>query len=103
VAPPAHPARPQAKAQRPATVELDLRSKPRGASVVRLDNGELLGKTPLKVKVHRRSGDVAVRFTLDGYEPATASVDLQSGGRASVSLKRTTRKKSAKRTSAARH
>jgi len=103
VAPPARPARPQAKAQRPATVELDLRSKPKGASVVRLDNGELLGKTPLKVKVHRRAGDVAVRFTLDGYEPATASVDLQSGGRASVSLKKTTRKKSAKRTSAARH
>jgi hypothetical protein len=88
---------------RPALVELDLRSKPQGATVVRLDNGELLGKTPLKVKVHRKPGDVAVRFTLDGYEPATASVDLQDGGRASVSLRRVAKKKGAKRTSTARH
>jgi Protein kinase domain/PEGA domain len=97
---PARPARSQAKAQHPATVELELRSKPKGATVVRLDTGELLGKTPLRVKVHRRAGDVAVRFTLDGYEPATASVDLQGGGRASVSLKKAAKRKSAKRTSA---
>ncbi len=97
------PARSQPRPQRPATVELDLRSRPQGATVVRLDNGELLGKTPLKVKVHRKPGDVAVRFTLDGYEPATASVDLQDGGRASVSLKKVAKKKSAKRTSTARH
>jgi len=73
--------------RRPERVELDLHSKPSGAWVIRLDTGEKLGTTPLHVKVRRGLGELALRFTLDGYQPATASVDLKSGGSANVTLR----------------
>jgi serine/threonine-protein kinase len=80
--------RPAARPSRPATVELELYSRPSGATVTRLDTGEVLGKTPARVRVPRRSGDVAVRFRLDGYGPVTASVDLSTGGSASVVMQK---------------
>ena len=86
------PAR-QAKATQPATVDLDVRSSPPGAKVVRLDTGELLGRTPLKLKFFQKQREVALRFTLDGYEPAKASASLKSGGRVSVTLKKSPRKR----------
>jgi len=73
--------------RRPERVELDLSSKPSGASVIRLDTGEKLGTTPVRVKVRRGSGELALRFTLEGYQPATASVDLKSGGSAKVVMR----------------
>jgi serine/threonine-protein kinase len=78
----------QAKATKPATVDLELRSSPPGAKVVRLDTGELLGRTPLKLKFYQKQREVALRFTLDGYEPAKASASLKSGGKVSVTLKK---------------
>ncbi len=83
----------QARATHPATVELELRSTPPGAKVVRLDTGELLGKTPLKVKVHQKARVVSLRFTLDGYEPGSASANLKSGGKVSVTLKKPARRR----------
>ncbi len=82
-----------AKATRPPTVELELRSTPPGAKVVRLDTGELLGRTPLRVKVPQKPREVRLRFTLDGYDPGSASANLRSGGKVSVTLKKPVRRR----------
>jgi serine/threonine-protein kinase len=94
-------ARQAAQRRKPERVELDLSSKPSGATVVRLDTGEKLGTTPLRVKVRRGSGELALRFTLDGYQPATASVDLKSGGSVNVAMR--PRKATAKKKRSAAH
>jgi hypothetical protein len=82
------PPRPAPRVSRPATVEIELYSRPSGATVSRIDTGEVLGKTPARLRVQRRAGDVAVRFRLDGYGPVTASVDLSTGGSASVVMQK---------------
>jgi hypothetical protein len=82
-----------AKATRPATVDLEVRSSPPGAKVVRLETGELLGRTPLRLKFYQKQRAVALRFTLDGYEPAKASASLKSDGRVSVALKKSPRRR----------
>ncbi|HET6923254.1 MAG TPA: serine/threonine-protein kinase [Anaeromyxobacteraceae bacterium] len=86
------PAR-HARATHPATVDLDVRSSPMGAKVVRLDTGELLGRTPLRLKFYQKQRAVALRFTLDGYEPAKASASLKSDGRVSVALRKSPRRR----------
>ncbi len=83
----------QAKVAHATVVELEVRSSPAGAKVVRLDTGELLGKTPLKLKFYQKPREVALRLTLDGYEPAKASASLKTGGRVSVTLRKTPRKR----------
>jgi serine/threonine-protein kinase len=86
------PAR-QAKVARADTVELDVRSSPAGAKVVRLDTGELLGKTPVKLKFYQKAREVPLRFTLDGYEPARVSATLKKSGKVSVTLRKSPRKR----------
>jgi hypothetical protein len=88
----AAPAR-QAKVTHPSTVDLELRSSPPGAKVVRLDTGELLGRTPLKLKFYQKQRQVALRFTLDGYEPAKASASLKSDRKVSVTLRKSPRRR----------
>lgn len=83
----------RARATRQPTVELELRSTPSGAKVVRLDTGELLGRTPLRVKVSQRSREVRLRFTLDGYDPGSATASLRSGGKVSVTLRKPARRR----------
>ncbi len=88
-------------------VEIELYSSPSGATVVRLDTGEVLGKTPARLKVARKGGDIALRFKLDGYRSITASVDLETGGSASVAMRpivhhKTPVKKSGKKSSRTR-
>ena len=51
------------------TVELRVRSTPPGATVVRLDTGRRLGKTPLDVAVPRKAATVWIELRLDGYTP----------------------------------
>jgi serine/threonine-protein kinase len=87
-APAPEPPRQAPRPSRPATVEIELYSRPSGATVSRLDTGEVLGKTPARLRIPRRAGDVAVRFRLDGYGPVTASVDLSTGGSASVVMQK---------------
>ncbi len=102
----AEASKPSAKPQRTASaahhrrvekVEVELYSKPPGARVVRLDTGELLGRTPARVRVPKRSGEIAVRFTLPGYEPITASVDLATGGSATVAMRKSDKKAKSKK------
>ncbi|HEU4384593.1 MAG TPA: protein kinase [Anaeromyxobacteraceae bacterium] len=83
----------QAKATHSAVVDLDVRSNPPGAKVVRLDTGELLGTTPVKLKFYQKPHQVALRLTLDGYEPARATASLKSSGKVSVTLRKTPRKR----------
>jgi tRNA A-37 threonylcarbamoyl transferase component Bud32 len=73
--PPAPIVQPPAPAPSP-TVRIEILSKPRGATVTRVENGETLGKTPLKLTLPRESGKRKLRFTLDGYDSEVAAVDL---------------------------
>jgi hypothetical protein len=74
------------------TVDLELRSSPGGATVVRVATGQRLGKTPLRLKLPRVNGPATFRLLLAGYEPAMVSIDLQKGGTASATLHRPHRK-----------
>jgi hypothetical protein len=76
-------------------VELLVRSTPAGASIVRLDTGQRLGKTPLRVNVPRKSANVWLKLTLEGYAPVRFVVDLRKDNTANVTLRGA--KKSAKR------
>jgi serine/threonine-protein kinase len=76
-----------APAPRPVTVEIAVRSTPSGASVVRLDTGQRLGKTPLKVNVPRRAANVWLKVTLDGHAPVSFVVDLRKDSAANVTLR----------------
>jgi len=77
-----------AASTRRAAVELDLRSTPAGATVLRLDTGERLGKTPLKVNVAQKPAKVWLQMRLDGYTTVKFAVDLRSDASANVALKR---------------
>ncbi len=81
----------------PPPVELRVRSTPAGATIVRLDTGERLGRTPSRVKVPRKAAVVWIRMSLDGYEPVKFAVDLRKDNAASVSLHRVPRKASRRR------
>ncbi|HEY6005678.1 MAG TPA: PEGA domain-containing protein, partial [Anaeromyxobacter sp.] len=76
-----------APASRAATVELLVRSTPTGASIVRLDTGQRLGKTPLRVNVPKKNANVWLKLTLEGYAPVRFVVDLRKDNTASVTLR----------------
>jgi serine/threonine-protein kinase len=79
---------PRAAEPRPATVALTLRSTPPGATVVRLDTGERLGRTPLHVKVARRAAHVWLRMSLEGRGQVKFAVDLRKDNVADIEFKR---------------
>ncbi len=77
-----------AAASRPSRhVEVSLRSRPSGATVMRMDSGEILGRTPLRATLPRRKGKLTLRFSLEGYHPASDTVDLRSDSTADVKLR----------------
>jgi hypothetical protein len=45
--------------------------------VVRLDSGERLGRTPLRLDLPRRAATVWLRMALEGYAPVKFEVDLR--------------------------
>jgi serine/threonine-protein kinase len=57
-----------------AQVEVEVRSRPPGAQVTRRDTGELLGQTPVTLKLPRAESEVPLLLSLDGYEPLQRSV-----------------------------
>jgi len=64
----------------PRGVTLELKSKPSGAEVFRMDGPmRLLGLTPLGVTDLKASGTMVVRLTLPGYVDKTLRVDLTLG------------------------
>ncbi len=72
--------------KRPATVALNLRSTPPGARVTRLDTGERLGRTPLRVNVARKAASVWIQMALDGYQPIKFTVDRTRDNTANVTF-----------------
>jgi serine/threonine-protein kinase len=96
-APSPAPQRAEAKARAPsaprvATVELHVRSTPPGASVVRLDTGQRLGKTPLRSDVARKAATIWLQLRLEGYLPVKFAVDLRKDNAAAVTLRRAGKK-----------
>lgn len=83
--------------QRRPRVALRIRSTPAGASVVRLDTHERLGRTPLELKVPRKSSRVWLRVRLDGYAPVEFAVDLRKDAAANVTLRRHRKRTSGRR------
>jgi serine/threonine-protein kinase len=79
------------------TVELILRSSPPGAAVVRLDTGQRLGKTPLKLNVARKEAVIWIQMRLEGHAPVKFAVDLRKDNTANVTFR-----SSAKTTKASR-
>jgi hypothetical protein len=77
-------------------VELHVKSTPPGATIVRLDTGERLGKTPLRVNVPRRAASTWLQVRHDGYTPIRFEVDLRKDNAANVTLRHVA-KKSARR------
>jgi hypothetical protein len=69
------------------TVELVLRSSPPGAAVVRLDTGQRLGKTPLKLNVARKEATIWIQMRLDGHAPVKFAVDLRKDNTANVTFR----------------
>ena len=69
-----------------------MRSTPPGATVVRLDTGKRLGKTPLRARVPRKEATAWIELRLDGYAPVKFTVDLRRDSSANVTLKGATRR-----------
>jgi serine/threonine-protein kinase len=70
----------------PAKVTLDVSSEPPGAKVTRVDTGEALGVTPLKVELDKAETSLALRLELEGHQHAERSVSLAANSALSVDL-----------------
>ncbi len=79
-------------AAEPDRVTLSVDSRPRGATVIRLDTGEALGTTPVELTVGRADREVPVRVELAGYQPLLRSVRLDRSISVEVTLQRILRR-----------
>jgi hypothetical protein len=71
----------------PGITTIDIVSEPPGASVVRADDGGVLGLTPLNVSFPKSDKDLAVVVSHEGYQDHRANVPLFSAsGRIDVTL-----------------
>lgn len=67
------------ESKKPApTVLWQLDSEPKGASVVRVADGTVLGTTPWRYEASPTPGQVAVELQLDGYQPVTLKLSRDS-------------------------
>ncbi|MGB8929832.1 MAG: PEGA domain-containing protein, partial [Anaeromyxobacteraceae bacterium] len=75
---------------------LAVRSSPPGARVTRLDTGERLGRTPVRLNVPRKAASAWIQVALDGYQPIKFEVDLRRDSSANITFqaaKRATRRR----------
>jgi hypothetical protein len=77
-------------------IELRIRSTPAGATVVRLDTGKRLGKTPLKLDLPRKAATVWVQLRLEDHVPVKFAADLEKDVVANVNLERAKKPKRAR-------
>ena len=68
------------------TVTLEVASHPDGAKVIRLDTGELLGVTPLKLQTERLQAPIGLRLELVGHDSIERQVVLANNASLSVDL-----------------
>ncbi|MEW5740530.1 MAG: serine/threonine-protein kinase [Myxococcota bacterium] len=80
-------------AQLPEHVSIALTTSPAGATVRRDDTGEVLGKTPVTLKLNRAAEPLLLRFELPDFEALKKSVPLDGNGAFEVTLKRRTKAK----------
>jgi hypothetical protein len=73
------------------TVELRIKSTPPGATVVRLDTGRRLGKTPLKLAVPKKATTVWLELRLEDHATVKFAGDLREDVVANVTLRRAKR------------
>jgi hypothetical protein len=70
-----------------ATVEISLDSTPQDAQVIREDTGEVVGRTPVTIKLHQARDVISFRFEKAGHTPNSYKVipDLDKSVRAELS------------------
>ena len=70
-------------ATEPHSIRCSLDSTPQDATVVRVDTGALVGKTPVTIALPRGDEAVTFRFEKEGYRAATSKVipDLDKASR----------------------
>jgi hypothetical protein len=62
----------------PPITTIDIVSEPAGASVVRADDGGVVGVTPLTASFPKKDGELPVIVTLEGYQTRRVMVPLFS-------------------------
>ena len=77
------PSSPRAAAQR---VTLGVETDPPGAQVLRVTDGQVLGKTPWHLDQAAQAGELAVRLRLAGYLERIVLLDLAKRGIRPVAL-----------------
>jgi eukaryotic-like serine/threonine-protein kinase len=88
--------------KKPENVEVELKSDPPGASVVRSD-GTVVGVTPVTMKLEKGSPALEVQLSLDGYRTEKRTITADNNREIDVNLlKAPTRKSGAKPASVAR-
>ncbi len=70
----------------PEQIVMEMQSSPTGARVTREDTGEVLGTTPLEVKLEKRDGTVTFRFELEGRQTLERAVSQARNNALSVDL-----------------
>ncbi|MBL8956291.1 MAG: protein kinase [Myxococcaceae bacterium] len=70
----------------PEQIVMEIQSSPTGAKVTREDTGEVLGTTPLEVKLEKREGMVTFRFELEGRQTLQRAVSQSRNNALSVDL-----------------
>ena len=82
VAPPPPPPPPKV----PTSVRLRLDSTPRGARIVRVTDGVILGTTPETIELAAAPGSLPLRFEKEGYMPALREATVDADSNLSVML-----------------
>jgi hypothetical protein len=63
-------------------------TKPRGADVIRAEDGKPLGKSPFKLDQESRSGVLKLLLRLDGYQESSVILDLSAGSKQTITLQK---------------
>jgi serine/threonine protein kinase len=74
------------KAPEVATVKIEVTSTPTGASVIRVEDGAFLGRTPFHVALAKSSREVALVVRHEGFEDQRIAVPLLEDGKSDVTL-----------------
>ncbi len=69
-----------------ASVSVVVVTSPPGALVTRIETNELLGQTPLTLRLPRSQAPTTLRITLAGYQPLTRGTTLDSNQRLELAL-----------------
>ena len=83
-------------------VMVSFGSAPAGASVTRISDGRVLGRTPLTLALPFGDAETALRFELDGHQPVEKRVRLVTDLSIEVALAETSENQSSKKVAPAK-